>query len=405
MNTIYTKYLYIMLLSLAVIACNSKEEEHGHSHDENAESHKEITEENHEEGEHEEEVVHFSMEQFNALDMKVDSLPLRNVSSYVETNGQLEVPPQNEATVTAVIGANITSIKVIEGDQVKKGQVLATVSHPDLINLQTNYNSNWNELQYLEQEFNRQKRLYEEEIGSGKEFQKTKSEYNSKKALVNGLEAQLKLLGISTSQVKNGTIAETVAIKAPIEGFIRLVEVKTGQYVSPQKELFEIVNLEHIHADFMVFEKDVAKVKVGQKIRFKVESAVNELEALVYSVGKNFEENPKAIHIHAEIEQKQGVLLPGMYVRGKILTGTDSMVYALPESAIVKEGNKSYIFSATKRQNEWEFEPIEIVEGNKAEQWTEVRPLQPISPNIKVAWNNAYYLIAEMKKGEAEHDH
>ena len=223
--------------------------------------------------------------------------------------------------------------------------------------------------------------------------------------MVSGLEAQMNLLGISPTQVQNGTIAETVAIKAPIEGFIRLVEVKTGQYVSPQKELFEIVNLEHIHADFMVFEKDVAKVKVGQKIRFKVESAVNELEALVYSVGKNFEEEPKAIHIHAEIEQKQGVLLPGMYVRGKILTGTDSMVYALPESAIVKEGNKSYIFSATKRQNEWEFEPIEIVEGNRAEQWTEVRPLQPISPNLKVAWNNAYYLIAEMKKGEAEHDH
>ena len=405
MNTIYTKYICIVLLSIAAIACNNKEEEHGHSHDDNTEAQEEMTEENHEEGEHEEEVVHFSEEQFNALSMKVDTMSLRNVSSYVETNGQLEVPPQNEATVTAVIGANITSIKVIEGDQVKKGQVLATVSHPDLINLQTDYNSQWNDLQYLEQEFNRQKRLYEEEIGSGKEFQKAKSEYNSKKALVSGLEAQLKLLGISHTQVQNGTIAETVAITAPIDGFIRLVEIKTGQYVSPQKELFEIVNLEHIHADFMVFEKDVAKIKEGQKIRFQVESADEELEATVYSVGKNFEENPKAIHIHAEIEKKEGVLLPGMYVRGKILTGTDSMVYALPQSAIVNEGNKSYIFSATKQQDEWEFTPIEVIEGTKSEQWTEVRLLQTTPSNLKVAWNNAYYLMAEMKKGEAEHEH
>lgn len=401
MNTIYTKYICIVLLSIAVIACNNNEEEHGHSHNENAESHEEMTEANHEEGE----VVHFSEEQFNALSMKVDTLPLRNVSSYVETNGQLEVPPQNEATVTAVIGANVNSIKVIEGDHVKKGQVLATVSHPDLIRLQTDYNSSWNELQYLEQEYNRQKRLYEEEIGSGKEFQKTKSEYNSKKALVSGLEAQMKLLGISHTQVQNGIITETVSIKTPINGFIRLVEIKTGQYVSPQKELFEIVNLEHIHADFMVFEKDVAKIKEGQKIRFQVESADEELEATVYSVGKNFEENPKAIHIHAEIEKKEGVLLPGMYVRGKILTETDSMVYALPESAIVNEGNKNYIFSATKQQDEWEFTPIEIIEGTKSEQWTEVRLLQTTPSNLKVAWNNAYYLMAEMKKGDAEHEH
>lgn len=396
-----TKYIYIILLSVVTISCNNKDE-HGHSHEEqSSKKHEEMNQVDHEEGD----VVHFSFEQFSALDMQIDTLPLRNVSSYVETNGQLEVPPQNEATVTAVIGANITSIKVIEGDQVKKGQTLATVSHPDLISLQTDYNSNWNDLQYLEQEFNRQKRLYEEEIGSGKEFQKTKSEYNSKKAMVSGLEAQLRLLGISAKQVQNGNIAETVAIKAPIDGFIRLVEVKTGQYVTPQMELFEIVNLEHIHADFMVFEKDVAKVKVGQKIRFQVESAANELEALVYSVGKNFEENPKAIHIHAEIENKQGILLPGMYVRGKILTGTDSMVYALPESAIVREQNKSYIFSAIKKQDEWEFEPIEIIEGNKSEQWTEVKLLQSVPSNLKLALNNAYYLMAEMKKGEAEHDH
>lgn len=404
MKTTYIKYLSILFLTISVMACGSiTEDEHNHNHEES--SH---TDEQKEQEENHDEEVHFSMQQFNSLEMKVDTLAQRNISSYVETNGKLEVPPQNEASVTAIIGANIMSIKVIEGDQVKKGQTLATISHPDLIQIQTNYNSSWNDLQYLEQEYARQKRLYDEEIGSGKTFQKTKSEYQSKKSIVSGLEAQLKLLGISASQIQAGNIAETVAIKSPINGFVRLVEIKTGQYVSPQTELFEIVNLEHIHADFMVFEKDIAKIKKGQKIRFTVESTKSELEASVYSVGKNFEQNPKAIHIHAEIEDKVGTLLPGMYVRGRILTG-DSLGLALPESAVSTEGGKSYIFSAKKEmdgnEEEWAFTPIEVIVGNTNNGWTEIKLLKEIGSNALFAWNNAYYLMAEMKKGEAEHSH
>ncbi|NBG65721.1 efflux RND transporter periplasmic adaptor subunit [Acidiluteibacter ferrifornacis] len=404
MKTIYINKLFAVFFLFGLIACGSSENQennHGHDHD-GEESHGEMAEKkNHEE----DKGVHFSITQFNALEIKIDTIPQRSVAAYVETNGQLEVPPQNEASVTAIIGANISSIKVIEGDKVEKGQVLAYINHPELIQLQSNYNSNWNELQYLELEFNRQQKLYDEKVGSGKELQRIKSDYQSKKSLVNGLAAQLKLLGISTTSVKNGKIIEQIAVRSPIEGYVRLVEIKTGQYVTPQTELFEIVNLEHIHADFMVFEKDIAKVQEGQKIRFKVESIEKELNASVYSVGKNFEQNPKAIHIHAEIENKSGLLLPGMYVRGKILTA-DSMGMALPEAAVIRDNGKDYIFSAKKEsEDEWEFTPIEVIAGLTSDGWTEIKPLEVIPKSTKVAWNNAYYILAEMQKGEAEHSH
>ena len=405
MKTIYINKLFAILFLFGLIACGgteNKENDHGHDHEAGEEKHGEMNEE---EDHEEQEGVHFTTTQFEALGMKVDTILMRNVSAYVETNGQLEVPPQNEASVTAIIGANVSSIKVIEGDKVEKGQVLAYITHPDLIQLQSNYNSNWNELQYLEQNYKRQQKLYDEKVGSGKELQQVKSDFQSKKSNVNGLAAQLKLLGIPTSSVENGTIIEQVAVRSPIEGFVRLVEIKTGQYVTPQTELFEIVNLEHIHADFMVFEKDIAKVQEGQKIQFKVESIETELEASVYSVGKNFEQNPKAIHIHAEIEDKIGLLLPGMYVRGRILT-SNTMGQALPEGAVIRDNGKDYIFSAKKeKEDEWEFTPIEVVAGITSNGWTEIKLLKPLPNNTKVALNNAYYLIAEMQKGEAEHEH
>ena len=403
MKTKYINNLLAILFLFGLVACENQEQhsdEHGHDHDAKKEAHGATEEEENHEG-----IVHFSVAQFEALNMKVDTIPQRSIAAYVETNGQLEVPPQNEASVTAIIGANVSSIKVIEGDKVEKGQVLAYISHPELIQLQSKYSSSWNELVYLEQDFNRQQKLYDEQMGSGTDLQRVKSNFQSKKSMVNGLAAQLKLLGISTSTVESGTMIEQVAVRSPIEGFVRLVEVKTGQYVTPQTELFEIVNLEHIHADFMVFEKDISKVRKGQKIKFKVESVDNELEASVYSVGKNFEQNPKAIHIHAEIEDKRGFLLPGMYARGRILMA-DSMGKALPEGAVIRDNGKDYIFSAKKENgDEWEFTLIEVMARNTSSGWTEIKLLQPLPANTKVAWNNAYYILAEMQKGETEHSH
>ncbi|MTI23098.1 efflux RND transporter periplasmic adaptor subunit, partial [Fulvivirga sp. RKSG066] len=366
-----------------------------------------------EEGGHSEEemgVVYLSDLKFNSLKMKLDSIPMRALSGVVEANGQLEVPPQYEATVTAILGANVTSIKVIEGDKVKRGQVLAYISHPNITQLQTNYVKAYSRLQYLEKEMQRQKRLYEEEVGSGKAYQETLADYQSIKGEVKGLEAQLRQLSINVKTVKEGDIYQNVPVVSPIDGNIEKVLIQVGQFVEPQTKMFMIVNTEHVHADLMVFEKDVYKVKEGQKISFTIESVPDsQLSAEIYSVGKKFEQNPKAVHVHAEIKSKEDFLIPGMYINGKIHTESKT-VKALPEEAIIEEEGKPYIFLAEARkeeegETEWEFRPIEIRTGVSNDGWVEINLLEPLPEGARVAWNNAYYLIAEMKKGSTEHGH
>lgn len=344
--------------------------------------------------------VLLTAQQFNALGMKVDTLSKSNFSSVVVANGQLEVLPQNEASVTAIIGANITSIDVFEGKQVKQGQVLAYLSHPNLLNLQTQYLNSWNQLQYADKEYHRQKRLYEEQVGSGKDFQKIQADFFSLTGEVKNLEAQLKLLKLDPEKIKQGNIFEQVPVISPINGFIEKVNVKTGQYVEPQMQLFEVINNDHIHADLMVFEKDVYKVKEGQNVTFSIESLPGEiLSAKIFAVGKSFEQNPKAVHVHAEIENKKGLLISGMYITGRISTG-DDYVYALPEGAIVNEGGKSVIFISEQDENNWKFEPQEIITGQQEDGFVEIKLLSPLKKGSLVAKNNAYYLLSEMKKGE-----
>ncbi|GFD72722.1 hemolysin D [Tenacibaculum sp. KUL113] len=378
--------------------------EEAHDHKE-GEKHEESEEEHEEEGE----ALHLSELKFNSLGIKVGALPTKSLSGVVKANGQLEVPPQYEATVTAILGGNVSSIKVIEGDKVSKGQTLAYLSHPDLSQIQTNYIKTYNRMQFLEKEYERQKRLYEEKVGSGKTFQQTESEYQSIKAEVKGYESQLRQLNISASKIMNGEIYEYIPVTSPIAGYIEKVKIQMGQYVAPQIPMFEIVDNEHIHADLMVFEKDIHKVKKGQKISFTLESVPgSNLTGEIYSVGKQFEQNPKAVHIHAEIDKKEDFLIPGMYINGKIRTG-EAPVTALPEDAIIEEGGKPFIFIAQKHLEdgkvEWELKPLEVRRGITEDGWVEIKLLEPLSKDAQVVFNNAYYLISEMQKSETSHSH
>lgn len=397
-----TEHIYLSLFSvffLITAACSQGElEEHSDAAFEHT---SEVVSE-------EESTVHLSELKFNALGIELDTLQKRSLSNTVRVNGQLEVPPQHEATVTSVLGANIVSIDVIEGDFVTKNQILAYLSHPNLIQVQTEYVRSWRQMNYLEKEYQRQKRLYDEEIGSGQQFQQTVAEYETIRSEVKGYEARLKQLNLSAEEIQSGTIYERVPVVSPIEGYVEDVGIQIGQYVDPQATLFEIINVEHIHADFMVYEKDVHQLKKGQQISFTVESAPDEeLVASIYSVGKKFEKEPKAVHVHAEIDDPQEYLIPGMYITGTIQTSSEK-VWAIPEDAIVTEDGKPVMFLAEQeienREVEWKFIPLEISTGIQQGNWVEVKFFEPLPEGAQVVMNNAYYLISEMKKSETGHD-
>jgi cobalt-zinc-cadmium efflux system membrane fusion protein len=343
--------------------------------------------------------------QFEALQMQLDTLSQRNMGSFVEANGHLEVPPQNEAIITTIIGANVVSIEVIEGEKVAKNGVVAYLSHPDIIQRQTEYATAYSNSLLLKKEYERKERLYGAGVVSGVDFERAESEYRVARARMDGLAAQLQQLNLDLEGIRMGNLYSRTALRSPIEGHVRKVGVKTGQYVAPQTNLFEIVNTDHVHADLMVFEKDIHKVAEGQKVRFKAPSLPDrELTAEIYSVGRTFEEAPQAVHVHAEIENREGALIPGMYIQGRIETANENTT-ALPLDALVADGGKTYAFRAERKGDQWSFVPTEIISGNTEGQWAAVRFLDPPAANTLFAQNNAHYLMAEMQKGDAEHGH
>jgi membrane fusion protein, heavy metal efflux system len=310
---------------------------------------------------------------------------------------------------------------------VQKGQVLAVLEHPDYIALQEDFAEVANHLDFLEQEYNRQKKLFENNVGAGKDFQKVKADYNTARAKYEGLKSRLTLLRLSPEKVKAGTISNSIDIVSPINGFMNEVKIKMGTYVGAQDKLFEITDNSQIHADFMVYEKDVHLLKEGQKIHFTVANRPGEeFLATIFAIGKEFESSTRAVHIHASLDEKVSGLIPGMYITGHIHTN-DHYTKALPNDAVVAEGTKSYIFvvdndalneihetkeaagvenhDAHENEHPMAFQMVEIIPGQKDENYTEIKLLDSLSSDTKVVMNAAYYLLSEMNKGETEHQH
>ena len=406
-----TKIIIITAVFLSVftlISCNSGNE----TQSEKEEQHEEHGQEG---------VVFLNEKQQEALDLKLGGFEMRNLTTVVKTNGQLAVAPSDIAEVTAVVGGNVKYIKVFEGDKVRRGQVLAVLEHPDYIALQEDFAEKANKLKFAEQEYKRQKELFESNVGAGKDYQKAKSEYNTAKAKYEGLKSRLRLLNISPEKVLEGNITSTINIISPINGFVNEINIKRGTFADAATKLFEITNNSALHADFVIYEKDVHLLKEGQKVHFTVSNnPEKEYTATVFAIGKEFDPKIRAVNIHTKIDGSVDGLIPGMYVSGHLHTDK-RLTETLPDDAIVSEGTKSYIFVLDETakpthdehgedeeehdENVKAFKMTEIITGQKDDGYTEVKLIENLPENVKVVLNAAYYLLADMKKEETEHEH
>jgi len=304
--------------------------------------------------------VVLSDEQFKSIKIQLGSVESRSLSGSIKANGMLDVPPQNLVSISAPLGGFVKSTELLQGMHVKKGQVVAVLEHPDYIQMQQDYLDNKNQLEFLEQEYNRQLDLSKENVNALKALQHSKSSYLSTKAKVEGLKAKLKLVNINPATIESGEIKNSVDIISPIAGYVSQVNVNIGMHVSPTDVMFRIVDTEHVHAEAQVFEKDIPKLKVGQLAHILLSNETKERLAKVFLIGKEITAE-RTVRVHCHLEGEDANLIPGTYFSAIIETGLNS-VSALPIDAIVNFEAKHFVF-VEKDATSHRYELLEIKTG------------------------------------------
>ncbi len=340
--------------------------------------------------------IHLSHEQFEHNGMLLGSLEERTFPATIHANGTIDVPPENRSVVSAIMGGYVKNAPLLIGDFVIKGQVLLTIVNTEFITLQQNYMEVKQQLAYLQSEYERQKTMVAENITSHKSFLKSESEYKTTLARFNGLRKQLAMLHISPEDVENGNITSTVTLYAPISGSITDINVNKGTYVSPASPILEIIDNDHIHIELSVFEKDVLKLKKGQKILFRIPEASTETyEGEVHLIGTSINEN-RTITVHGHPEKGQNrSFMTGMFVEASVVVDTVA-AKALPSEAIVSIGDISYVLVLdTENGNNRSFTQTMVQVAETFDGYTVISNAEEFKPTDRFLVKGAFNLIAE----------
>ncbi|MGQ7947349.1 efflux RND transporter periplasmic adaptor subunit [Flavobacterium sp. WC2509] len=386
---------------------------------------KKTEEASHEEEKSENEVA-LTTVQFKTVGIQTGSVENRNLNLVIKANGYTTVPPQNKANISTLIGGTVKDILVLEGTFVNKGKVLATIQNLEVVEMQEDYNSAIANIEYLQLEYNRQKTLSDEEVNPRKVLQEVKAKLAVERARAKGAKSKLEALHMSTGG------SSLVPIVSPISGYVGKISIAKGAFAETGTILFEVVDNSQIHLDLNVYEKDLGAISVGQTIDFILTNQGNKsIKGKIFGINKAFSNESKTVAVHAKIDPADSKdLISGMYVSANINI-TNATVPALPKDAIVRNGDKYFVFiqedhATTKKaeahehkedenhsekasgeeagHNEIHFKAIEVVPGTTDLGYTEVKFVSAIPADAKIVIKGAFYLLSAMKGG-GEHEH
>ena len=351
------KKIYILIFSLVLVACGNSEkttalvpETETHNDD-----------------------ITITKAQFEGEKMAFGTLAEYDFNETVKVNGMIDVPPKNKSSVSTFTGGYITKTPLLVGDRVKKGQLLVTLENPEFVELQQNYLEVSEQLNYLKSEFNRQKTLFDEKITSEKNYLKAESAYKSNLAHYNGLRKKLQMLNLNPSSVEQGRIASTINLYAPISGHVTKVNVSNGTYVSPSDVIMEIVDIDHIHLELSVFEKDIMQIKKDQKIEFTIPEASDKtFEAEVHLVGTTIDEQTRRVKVHGHVDNDKENFIVGMFVDADIIIDSKKG-FGLPKEALIEVDNEFFVLILDEENtDEFHFETFKLELGKQTEAYVEI---------------------------------
>ncbi|WP_052354196.1 efflux RND transporter periplasmic adaptor subunit [Flectobacillus major] len=343
-------------------------------------------------------LVHLSAEQAKNVQLNLGDFDAITIGEEITANGKVEVPPQQMISLSVPISGFVKSITLLPGTPVRKGQTLAVIQSMEYIQLQQEYLQAISRQKFQEQDLSRQETLNQENVGSKKKLQQIDADFQTSKALINGLEVKLKLIGCNIAKLRKGEITPSINLVSPINGYTKMVYVNIGKNIAPTDIIVDLVSREHLHLELNVFEKDANKVKLGQTLVLEnPKLADKKMTGKVILVGQTIEGQAKAILVHGHLDDEvlEQKLVVGQYVNTKILTGNKT-VKTLPENAVVRRGEGGFIFVKIK-ENVYQQIPVQLGISEKGN--VEIKTERDITgkPIVK---SNASILQAILASGD-----
>lgn len=335
--------------------------------------------------------------QFKSSEMQLGKMEKRDFHNVVRANGIIDVPPSNRVSISPYFGGYVKDIDLLPGQRVKKGQLLFTIENPDFVQMQQDFLEAKGELVYLSADYERQKSLAKDNVTSQKNYLKAQSDYTMTKVRIESLRKKLELMNINPNTLTIDNIRTKVSVTSPIDGYVTKMDATRGAFINPMENAVAIVNTDHLHLELNIFERDITKVAIGQKIRFQLqEEGDKTYDAEVHLINKSIDERKRTIGVHGHFSDQSLLsrLNPGMYIEAQIETTKTSQL-SLPHDALIELEGKFYALLRIPSRQGYLFIRKRIKAGLIDNGFVVVLNAEDFSKDAEFLVDGAYNLINE----------
>ncbi|HEY0268533.1 MAG TPA: efflux RND transporter periplasmic adaptor subunit [Methyloradius sp.] len=281
-------------------------------------------------------------------EVKLVTASLSDVREVLRIPGSIQVDEQRMARIGASVTGRITDIDVLLGQEVKQGQVLATLNSTELGQNQLVFIKAQQQISLQSRAVERARLLLESDVIGAAELQRREAELSAAQADLNAASDQLEVLGMSKTAIaqlaKTSQIHSFSSVSARLAGTVIERKVNLGQVVQPAEQLFTVADLSHVWAVAEVPEQQAELIQVGEQVDIEIPALSNKkfTGKLIY-VADVVNPQTRTVTVRTDMENHERTIKPEMLV-SMLVQSKPMPKLTVPMQAIVREDNKDHVF-------------------------------------------------------------
>jgi cobalt-zinc-cadmium efflux system membrane fusion protein len=269
------------------------------------------------------------------------------------TEGKIAVDADHSTPVFSPYSGRVTRVLAGLGDAVKAGAALASIDASEFVQAQNDLSTAAAQLRLARINETRKHALYDAKGGSLQDWQQSQTDLTTAEVALSAVRNRLRILGVPAGDIdaleRAKSIEPVATLRAPVSGVVVDRQVGPGQYLqsgsgTPQ---FTIADTSTVWLLANVRETDASLVKIGQPVDVRVLAYPNRIfAARVTYVSPVIDPATHRLPVRAQIANRDGALKPEMFANFRIITSEPSESPAVPEEAVVYEGETAHVWVA-----------------------------------------------------------
>lgn len=399
LGKISQKLLIVMaLIVTALLALGLLISDKGNSAEEGEHAEDEAENTAHAETEHGEEIA-LTAKQITEQGIQLALVEVGAITKSASYPAKVTVNTDRQAHVSPAFSGYVEKVNVELGQRVVKGQALATLMVPDLVDQQANLQMVQANLELARQDYERERQLWSQGISAKQDYQRAYNTYKQAQIQVQASKSRLSAFGAALGS--NGRYVLT----APISGIISKKDLVVGENVQLANQLFIIDQLDQLWLEFIAPSADLSAIGLNQQIEFKSLQTGNLFKAQIQSLNTEADLQTGRLQVRAKILSSATELRPNLMVNVQLQQAGSSQALRILKSAIQKVEGKDVVFVASEHDQNIEFKAQPVVLGQISgnAEWVEVQ--SGLTQGQQYTAQGSFLLKSELEKGEASHEH